>query len=165
MMKKFGASVKQGGCESWDCSFWRKDSSGRSCLCVEIPEGGRKDVGNIFPVVLSNRKRDSLHKLGQGILFGQKKNPLVFLRIIQHWCRLPREVVSICGDTSCHQSQLPLIHSHLQVFGSISGDISKVSDSISLRTGDLKIPVHQEENSRLSQVTGDFGCSMEAWAP
>lgn len=36
-------------------------------------------------------------------------------------------------------------------------------DSISLRIGDLKIPVHQEENSRLSQVTGDFSCSMEAW--
>lgn len=34
-------------------------------------------------------------------------------------------------------------------------------DSIFLRTGDLKIPVHQEENSRLSQVT--VGASHAPW--
>lgn len=125
-------------------------------VCVyKYLRGGEKMLETFFQWCSAIGKETVYTNWGREFCLGRKKtkNPLVFLRIIQHWCRLPREVVAICGDTNCHQSQLPLIHSHLQVFGSISGDTSKVSDSISLRTGDLKIPVHQEENSRLSQVT------------
>jgi len=65
MIKGFGASVIQGEPdESWDCSTWGRDTSGRSYLCVQTPDGGSKDDGDrLFPVVPSDRTRDRINPL------------------------------------------------------------------------------------------------------
>ncbi|KAK4827718.1 LOW QUALITY PROTEIN: hypothetical protein QYF61_021018 [Mycteria americana] len=67
------------GCESWDCSAWIRESSGRAYPCVQIPDGGDK-------------RQWAQTETGNSVQ--AEETPFFALRVIKHWCRLPREVNS-----------------------------------------------------------------------